>query len=374
MSTERQPERAGHSVLPPILQVVGDGAAGGGTTVVLQLSQALGALGAHVTVASRAGSYILAQAERAGLATLPLDFASRGNTWALSRRLSRYLQAHPGTLVHAHGARAALPVAILPGPRRAALIYTVHGFHYAHKPFGVRHLAMLAERFCMQRATRTVFVGANDAETAAAHHLVPRSSRTQLIYNGAAHSEPSAAPAAFDLAFLGRLHFQKNPTILIEILKAARPLRPTLRIIGGGQLEPEVRAMAGREGMEGQVSFCGEQTHADALRILDAARVMVLPSRWEGLPLSVIEAMHRGIPVVASDILGTREIVVDGETGFLVPANQARAYADAIARLLRDDVLYAAMRRNAVARARALFSIQSQLEAYISLYASVAPA
>ena len=358
--------------VPPILQIVGDGAAGGGTTVVLQLSQELAKQGAEVTVASQAGSYILAQAERHGLAVLPLDFRSRGNTLALSRQLLRYLAANPATLVHAHGARAALTIALLPRARRRALIYTVHGYHYRKKPPGVRHLAMLAERFCAQRATATVFVSTHDIKVAADDHLLPRSARTQVIYNGAAPAESSAAACRFDLAFLGRLHFQKNPAILVDILEAIKPLSPSLAIIGSGTLEPMLREKVKRAGMERQVTFQGEQEHSAALRLLESARIMVLPSRWEGLPVSVIEAMHRGIPVVASDIAGTDEVVADGTTGFLVPGTDAAAYAERIARLLGDEALYARIGRNAVFRARELFSIHSQMEAYVSLYASTA--
>ncbi len=370
MAPPDSPEYQTSLAVPPILQIVGDGAAGGGTTVVLQLSQELAKQGATVTVASQAGSYILAQAERQGLFTLPLDFRSRGNTLALSRQISRYLAANPSSLVHAHGARAALTIALLPKARRRTLIYTVHGFHYSKKPPVVRHLAMLAERFCTQRATATVFVSSNDIKLAAQDRLLPRAARTQVIYNGAAPAEPSMTSATFDLAFLGRLHFQKNPGILVDILDAMKPLRPSLSIIGSGNLEPMLREKVRLAGMEQQVTFQGEQEHSSALRLLESARIMVLPSRWEGLPVSVIEAMHRGIPVVASDIAGTNEAVADGTTGFLVPSADPAAYADRIARLLGDPALYSRISRSAVLRARELFSIRSQMEAYVSLYAS----
>ena len=88
-----------------------------------------------------------------------------------------------------------------------------------------------------------------------------------------------------------------------------------------------MRAQVGRARLSGQVSFLGEQLHSEALRYLARAKLMLLPSRWEGLPVSVIEAMHRGIPVVASNVRGTNELVIDGETGFLVPVNDVRAFA-----------------------------------------------
>ena len=95
---------------------------------------------------------------------------------------------------------------------------------------------------------------------------------------------------------------------------------------------------------------------------------MLLPSLWEGLPVSVLEAMHRGIPVVGSAVPGTDELVVDGETGFLVPVADVDAYADRIRRLLTESGLRARMGATAIARARASFSTEAQLAAHMALY------
>ena len=102
---------------------------------------------------------------------------------------------------------------------------------------------------------------------------------------------------------------------------------------------------------------------------LGRVRIMLLPSLWEGLPVSVLEAMHRGIPVVASAIRGTDEVVADGDTGFLVPAGDVSAYADRIRRLLTNGELRIRMGVRALARARAAFSTAGQVGAHIALYA-----
>ena len=101
---------------------------------------------------------------------------------------------------------------------------------------------------------------------------------------------------------------------------------------------------------------------------LARAKLMLLPSRWEGLPVSVIEAMHRGVPVVASNVRGTNELVIDEETGFLVPADDVRAFADRVGRLLLDDRLRVGMGARAIARARSEFSLARQIEAYAAVY------
>ena len=355
----------------PILHVVGDGGEGGGTTVVLQLAQGFSERGVSVGVAGPAGSYLLEEASRHGIPVLGLDFRTRRGSLRVARALEQHLRAAPGTIVHAHGARGGLPTALLPAMLRAASVYTVHGFHYHHKLPGVRHLAMAAERLCMQRAAATVFVSHSDERIARGAKLVPHSAETHVIHNGASPAAPGAKKPAFDIAFLGRLHFQKNPEILTRILQALRPLRPTLCVIGSGELEPTLRAHVAAAGLGDQVSFLGRQPHADALRCLARARLMLLPSRWEGLPVSVIEAMHRGIPVVASDVAGTREVVVDGETGYLVPADDVQGYAVRIRHLLEDEEARRGMGACGFARARSCFSIAAQLDAHAPLYARV---
>lgn len=90
-------------------------------------------------------------------------------------------------------------------------------------------------------------------------------------------------------------------------------------------------------GVEGNVRMLGHRS--DARMLLDAADVFVLPSRHEGMPLVRLEAMDAGLPLVATRVIGSEEVVVDGETGFLVPSRDARALAVAIGRLLEDPDL-----------------------------------
>ena len=220
----------------------------------------------------------------------------------------------------------------------------------------------------MQRASATIFVSSNDASTARKARLLPKRAASEVIYNGAEPVEQETERPLFDVVFLGRLHFQKNPAILPQIVAALAPLRPSLGVIGSGELEGTVRAQVERAGLSGQVSFLGEQSHSEALRYLARAKLMLLPSRWEGLPVSVIEAMHRGVPVVASNVRGTNELVFDEETGFLVPADDVRAFADRVGRLLLDDRLRVGMGARAIARARSEFSLARQIEAYAAVY------
>lgn len=353
-----------------VLQVIGDGSPGGGTTAVLLLSHELSRRGVSVTIASQHSSHIIEQARRRGLRIFELEFGKRHRSRRVTQSFANYLRMSPPTVVHAHGARAGLPVAMLSRDAAASRVYTVHGFHYREKPIGVRHMAKMVERFCIRRSNATVFVSNGDAKIARQEGLIDDQDHSHIIRNGCPEADTAIIPESpkYDIAFLGRLHFQKNPLILPEILTAMRPARPSLCIIGSGEYEDELRRRIKEAGLSEQVTFCGAQPHAQALDILASSRVMLLPSRWEGLPISVVEAMHRGIPVVASNIPGTDELIVDAQTGYLVDRDDVVGYADRLNRLLVHEDLRRGMGRAALRQAREQFSLEPLVTAYLSLY------
>jgi len=106
---------------------------------------------------------------------------------------------------------------------------------------------------------------------------------------------------------------------------------------------------------------------ADVADILAAADIFVLPSHFEGLPMSVIEAMLTGLPVVATDIHGPREQVVEEETGLLVPVHNAQALATALHRLATDAALRTRMGQAGLAHARTQFNESQIIEHTLDL-------
>jgi glycosyltransferase involved in cell wall biosynthesis len=142
----------------------------------------------------------------------------------------------------------------------------------------------------------------------------------------------------------------------VELLAAMRDVPAELWVVGerlpsdrGEELGPHFERFAAT----GRLRLLGYR--ADVAALLAAADIFVLPSHFEGLPMSVIEAMLAGLPVVATDIRGPREQVVDGETGLLVPVRDAASLAGALRRLAEDGALRGRMGAAGLARARELF-------------------
>jgi glycosyltransferase involved in cell wall biosynthesis len=190
--------------------------------------------------------------------------------------------------------------------------------------------------------------------------------RIHRIPNGVAEM-PQAAPDPIPplrLLFTGRLHPQKQLDMLLHALSPLEGWR--LTIAGDGPAAGTLRRLARRLGIEGRVEFAGQVPGVRPL--LERSHLFVLPSRSEGMSNALLEAMAAGLPVLASRIPGNEEVVADEENGLLLPADDPRAWAEAVRRL-RDDGAQRT-RLGAAARARVLdsFSIERVADAYMRLY------
>jgi len=199
--------------------------------------------------------------------------------------------------------------------------------------------------------------------------LPPGSVRT--IHHGVPDlpRNPVARPSSgFVLGSVGRLDRQKGLDVLVDALPSIPDAFALL--VGDGPERDDLLRRATAAGVADRLRVTGWRQ--DARDFLTALDLFVLPSRFEGFPQAVVEAMLAELPVVASDVGSVSEAVVHGETGLLVPPNDARALAEAVRRLQDDPDL----RRKMGLRARAIaleeFSLSRMARAYEALYAEVA--
>jgi glycosyltransferase involved in cell wall biosynthesis len=138
---------------------------------------------------------------------------------------------------------------------------------------------------------------------------------------------------------VGRLTHMKGQWHLVDAVRGLLDRFPDLAVVlvGHGPLRETLEKRAAGLGVGGAVRFTGHRT--DARRLLAAADVFVLPSRHEGMPLVALEAMEAGLPVVATRVIGTEEVVEDGVTGALVRPGDPAALGTALGRLLTDPAL-----------------------------------
>lgn len=172
------------------------------------------------------------------------------------------------------------------------------------------------------------------------------------------------------LLVMARLEPQKGHKILLQALSLLCGEIPKIRLIclGTGTLKEELTKIARELDLESIVRFVGFQSNvADWLA---AADIGVLPSFYEGLPLTAVETLAAGVPLVATAVDGTPEVVIDGRTGLLVPPGDPHAMAAAIGRLVREPELRSRLALAGRDWVLKRFTIQRQVEETSSLYLS----
>ncbi len=327
----------------------------------------------------RAAGVQAPRAHALGVAVHPLE-APPGVRPGLPLALARLARRLGAALLHSHntgGVVYAAPAAVLAG---LPLIHTEHGREPLPPPRSRlgqlrRRLLLAAERLALARAARVVAVAPPVAEA-----LAPFVGDRPLVVVPNGVTIPTLDPAARSAArralalpdgavavgMVGRLEPIKGPDVLLEAAASLLPRRPHVLLVyvGDGSLRPALEARARVLGLAGQVRFAGFRS--DAPDLLAGLDVAVLPSRSEGVPLALLEAMAAGRPMVATAVGGTPFAL--GDAGLLVPSEAPAPLAEALGRLLDDPALAVALGARARSRALARFSERAMAAAYMGLY------
>jgi len=170
--------------------------------------------------------------------------------------------------------------------------------------------------------------------------------------SGAAIAAVAELPPPGYLLAVGRLRIRKGLDVLLAAMPELLLRHPGARLVvaGDGEHRAALESAAAALGLGDAVAFLGRVDGGRVRALLPGAAALVVPSLYEGMPLVVLEAMAAAVPVVASRVSGIPEVVVDGETGWLVPPEDPPALAAALAALLGDGA--AARRRGAAGRQR----------------------
>ena len=171
---------------------------------------------------------------------------------------------------------------------------------------------------------------------------------------------------------VGRLVPQKGVDVLLQAAASLADLWPRLHLLiaGDGRDRRHLESLARRLMIGERVTFLGRRT--DVPELMKTADVIAMPSRWEGLPLAMLEAMVAGRAIVATSVEGHRDVLADGESALMVPVENPTALASAISRLLADPQLQKRLGQAAEARARREYSAQRMASQYAVLYEEMA--
>ena len=258
------------------------------------------------------------------------------------------------------------------------IVHTVHGFAFHENSSKLQiFLVGIFEKLAGMVSHKVVFVNKKDRDIASKMKLVANH-KMVIIHNGIDLSQFNSGKGVKSgngvkkngamVGMIARLWEQKAPQDYIASIPKVVDKIPDAKflVIGNGPLEEELKEMSNRLGVSKNVLFLGwRQDIKDLLKIID---VVVLPSLWEGLPVSILEAMALSKPVVATNIKGNNELVVHGETGYLVEPGNPEEISSYVLKLLNDQPLAKKMGRLGYSRVKEKFALNKIVEQTSSLY------
>lgn len=276
-----------------------------------------------------------------------------GHVLTCSMKLRRFLRDEGADLIHCHESAPAIVARLASAGMSIPVLLTYHG----SEPERIRQFARVG-RLTAQKVITPSHRSAGD--------LINRGglpeSRVRVIGLGVKTPPPVSAALVDSLrrellgsegrilvVVVARIAYQKGIDILIRVVRRINRDRQDIRVVvvGDGELMDEMEALSAASGTDRLIRFVG---HIDEPRIyLDAADLFLLTSRWEALPISIVEAFRAGLPVVAADTSGVAELV-DSSVGAVLPIGDEEAFAGAVLKICGDDALRSEMSAAALER------------------------
>jgi glycosyltransferase involved in cell wall biosynthesis len=322
---------------------------GGAQSHVRELSLELRRLGHEVTVITGAPGIFTDQLRQAEIPCLqvrslvrPLqphrDVAAVVQLWSVLRRLKP-------DLVCAHTAKAGSLGRAVARLHNIPSVFTPHGWSmFDRNSLKWNPLFCGAERLAGRLGTRVINVCEFERQFAQQWRVCPANA-LEVVHNGIAEI-PLSRVRRIDtqpplIVMVARFASQKDHATLLQALSGLVCMGWRLLLVGEGELEPQVSAQVAALGLSDRVRMLPPETNV--ARLLMEAQIFVLSTHFEALPISILEAMRAGLPVVATDVGGISESVREGKTGLLTRHGDIDGLRDALARLIADPALRLAL-------------------------------
>jgi glycosyltransferase involved in cell wall biosynthesis len=350
---------------------------GGAQIHVRDLAAAVSAQGHSPSVITSGSGPFIDDLRRLGIPVVVLRHLSVPihplRDWRALREIHAALEDLRPELLATHSSKAGILGRLAGRSLRVPVVFTVHG--WAFTP-GVPPLHAAAyrqlERLVGPLASKIITVSEFDRRLGLAARIAD-ADRMVTVHNGMPdiserlRADPSRTPAR--LVMVARFGVQKDHPTLFRALARLLDHAWELDLIGDGPLRNEMESLAASLGLEARVRFLGQRTDVD--QILADAQISLLVTNWEGFPLSILESMRAGLPVVASSVGGIGESVRDAENGYLVPRGDVELLRDRIERLLTSPDLRTRMGAYGRTRFEQEFTLDHSVNRTLAVYRDV---
>lgn len=344
---------------------------GGASMHVLELASEMQRRGCDVTILLGPGDIVAQLAQQRGLSIIvePLLLRQISPLQDLRCfiRLSRLLRQLRPDVLHLHSAKAGLLGRIVAKLQRVPVIYSVHGWSFSMYQGRKARCFQWLERLLMPLTDQLVLVCQRDLSIARTV-LGAKPAQLALVHNGISEFEMQqkhADSTCCRLISVARFEDPKDQPTLLKAIAGVPHRNWHLQFVGSGPTLDSCRQLANELGLT-EVEFLGERS--DVAQLLAQSDVFVLSSLSESLPVSVIEAMRAGLPVIASEVGGMAELVADGENGYLVAPQDVSALRQRLHQLIAEPRLQQQMGAAARSRFEQFFTIEQNGSRLLSLY------
>ncbi|SHG98912.1 Glycosyltransferase involved in cell wall bisynthesis [Desulforamulus hydrothermalis Lam5 = DSM 18033] len=318
-----------------------------------------------------------------GIKTIPIPLVgelSPTRDYAAVRSLVKYLHQSGTTVLHAHSSKGALVgrlAALLAGT--PVIVFTAHNsIFYEAWPAWKKKLFARVERLLARFTDKIITVSDALKQELMEMEGLPAKQIT-TIYNGIETDrfntkvDVKTVRRRLNIPELGqlvgtvaRLAPQKGVSYFLKAASLLKDYQVNFLVVGDGPLADELKQEACELGLQGRVIFAGQRDDiAEIMALLD---IFVLPSVTEGLPLTILEAMAAGKPVVATRVGGVPEAIVEGKTGLLVAPKDPEALAVALAELIGERDRLQRLGNNGQKYVQEKFTVQNMVEKTMTLY------
>lgn len=248
-------------------------------------------------------------------------------------QLGKIIKEYQPDVIHAHDMRASFVSALCCG--KIPLISHIHNNAYDSRGLSPKSIAYLIAGF---KAKHILWVSNSSYEGYIFHKLFAK--KSSVLYNIIDAARIYAMRDAdeksydYDMIYVGRLTYQKDPQRLMGLCRLLQAQKPDIKvaIVGAGELEQETRTLCWELKLENNVDFLGFQSNP--IKMVSDSKVMILTSRWEGTPMCALEAMALGTPVVSTPTDGMKDLIENGENGYLSDSDEELAAS--VLKLLTD--------------------------------------
>lgn len=233
-----------------------------------------------------------------------------------TKELERVVQDYKPDLIHAHDMRASFVVSLV--CKKIPFIAHIHNNAFDSRRISLKSFAFL---FAAKRAKHIFWVSKSALEGYRFKEQVQE--KSSVLYNVIDVHElynrmkQDTNEYHYEIVYVGRLTYPKNPERLIDVLEKVIAERPqtAVAIIGSGELQEKIQMLIKEKKLDNNIEMLGFVENP--LKIMHDAKVLVMTSRWEGTPMVALEAMALGLPIVGTPTDGLKDVVVNGKTGWL---------------------------------------------------------